>query len=159
MKTCSTCGNMRELTSFSYRNKAEGTRHSRCKSCFSKQDNKYRSRLNGMRGRSFEVSSRSFLLSTYGVMKQRVMTHPRYKGLELCTKKEFITWAEKDLDFNWLFVQYKNSKGVRALAPSVDRIDSSKGYTLDNMRFLTLSENGRLGANSRWCTQTNQEGK
>jgi hypothetical protein len=45
-----------------------------------------------------------------------------------------------------MFEIYKSSEFNRKLAPTVDRIDSSKGYSLDNMRWLTHSENSRLGS-------------
>lgn len=37
-------------------------------------------------------------------------------------------------------------KGRHADSYSVDRIDNDKGYTIDNIRVLTLSENASKGA-------------
>lgn len=41
---------------------------------------------------------------------------------------------------------YISLKGKHAKAASIDRIDPAKGYSLDNIQVLTLSENGKKGA-------------
>lgn len=69
-----------------------------------------------------------------------------YAGKELLSKDEFYAWAKQHPDFGRLYDAWVESGYARALAPTVDRIDSSKGYTLDNMRWLTHSENSSLGA-------------
>lgn len=58
------------------------------------------------------------------------------------TKEEYATWWEENIkSFNtcyklWVKNDYKNK-----FAPSIDRIDSNKGYTPDNMQWLTFTEN------------------
>jgi hypothetical protein len=47
-----------------------------------------------------------------------------------------------------LYEAYKNSGYDRKLAPSVDRVDSRRGYIIENMEFVTHSENSRRGSNS-----------
>jgi hypothetical protein len=75
-----------------------------------------------------------------GVQKAK---HHLYAGKELMDKGDFYTWALNNEDFKKLFVQYKQSGYKMRLAPSVDRIDSSKGYTVSNIRWVTHSENSR----------------
>jgi hypothetical protein len=41
---------------------------------------------------------------------------------------------------------YIQGKGKSKLSYSIDRIDNSKGYVLENIRILTLSENSRKGS-------------
>lgn len=44
---------------------------------------------------------------------------------------------------------YIDLKGKVKSAASIDRIDASKGYTIDNIQVLTLEENGRKGAKEK----------
>ena len=68
-----------------------------------------------------------------------------YEGKALLSRAEFYEWAAAHEDFIRLYHLYKDSGYRRAAAPSVDRIDSALGYTLENMRWLTMAENSRLG--------------
>ena len=43
---------------------------------------------------------------------------------------------------------YDELKGKSALSLSIDRKDSTKGYTYENIRAITLSENSRKGNHS-----------
>lgn len=72
-----------------------------------------------------------------------------YAGKSLLSREDFYKWAIADESFNSLFKRYEESGYVRKIAPSVDRIDSSKGYELSNMEFITHSENSRRGSLSQ----------
>lgn len=72
-----------------------------------------------------------------------------YKDKCILDKDSFYEWALSNKSFLNLFEVYKNNNFSRKLAPSVDRIDSSKGYAIDNMEFVTMSENSRRGAINR----------
>ncbi len=103
----------------------------------------------------YEKSKKGFLMRLYRNMKSRVtgvqkLKQHLYKDKELLPKDEFYKWASNDSEFHRLFSDYEESKYERKLAPSVDRIDSSKGYTLDNMEFVTMSENSRRGSVNNW---------
>ena len=106
-----------------------------------------------MRGycNKYEKTHKGFVMRLYRNMKSRVegvqekKSH-LYKGRSLLPKDEFYSWALNDKDFLQLFENYTVSGYQRRLAPSVDRIDSKKGYSLDNMEFVTMSENSRRGA-------------
>lgn len=50
--------------------------------------------------------------------------------------------------FHELFLSWEQSNYSRKLTPSVDRIDSSKGYYLGNMEWVTHSENSKIGSHS-----------
>ena len=78
-----------------------------------------------------------------GVQKQKFHL---YQGKELLNREDFYNWSIGNPVFLEMFETYKNSEFDRKLAPTVDRVDSSKGYSLDNMRWLTHSENSRLGS-------------
>ena len=61
----------------------------------------------------------------------------RGKSFEL-TKEQFKIFCEE--------TQYLTKKGVTKRKLHIDRIDSSKGYSIDNIQILTCSENSRKGA-------------
>lgn len=105
--------------------------------------------------KKYEKTPNGFIMRLYRNMKSRisgvqVQKHHLYKGKELLSKEDFYSWAKSNPKFWELYEVYKNSGYDRKLAPSVDRVDSSKGYMLDNMEFVTHSENSRRGTASRY---------
>lgn len=74
-----------------------------------------------------------------------------YSGLPFEGKEAFYEWALNHSDFKRLFKQYEKSGYRRRLAPSVDRINTKKGYTFDNMQWLTNHENASRGMLQRWA--------
>jgi hypothetical protein len=70
-------------------------------------------------------------------------------GKELLDKDAFYKWSLLSEDFHSLFTTWENSSYNRKLTPSIDRIDSTKGYFLDNMRWITHSENSKYGSLSQ----------
>lgn len=79
---------------------------------------------------------------TFCGMRYRNKTITKHKNHRICSEKEFLNWAKENrnilqiLRTDWL----KNSKNTK-LRPSIDRIDNSRGYEIDNIRWCTLSEN------------------
>lgn len=72
-----------------------------------------------------------------------------YKGMVIIPRGDFKVWVLSQDSFHSLFDLWVESGHKLAYIPSIDRIDSSIGYIVDNMRILTHSENSRLGAISR----------
>lgn len=66
------------------------------------------------------------------------------KGKDICTREEFITWC-KDFDnlnvFLALYFEWAHNGFNRWDSPSIDRMDPKKGYTLDNLQWLSFSDN------------------
>lgn len=81
-----------------------------------------------------------------GVQKQK---HHLYRGKYLLPRKEFYAWAKPHPEFQRLWINWEHSEYDRKLTPTVNRIDSGRGYKIDNMEWLTHSENSSLGAKSR----------
>ena len=93
------------------------------------------------------------LMVTYNNMSRRVRGYVKpeiYCGLMLLDRNEFYEWSKSNEDFNKLYNDWVDSGYERRLSPSIDRIDSCGGYVLDNTRWITHSENSRLGSISRW---------
>lgn len=109
----------------------------------------YRSRTGNANTKKYEKTTNGFLMRLYRNMQSRIdgvqwMKAHLYAGKELLPRDEFYSWA-KSRRFKLMFEAYKDSGFDRKLAPSVDRIDSSKGYSIDNMEWVTHSENSRRG--------------
>lgn len=102
----------------------------------------------------YEKTIKGFLMRLYRNMDSRIngiqatKAH-LYQGKYLLPREEFYEWALGSPEFYQLFGEYKAAGFERALAPSVDRIDSAYGYTTNNMEWVTMRENSRRGAVSR----------
>lgn len=73
-----------------------------------------------------------------------------YEGKELLSKEEFYCWAKSNPAFWSLFSEWTQSGYDQKFTPSVDRIDSSKGYTLANIQWLTHQQNSAKAMENRW---------
>jgi hypothetical protein len=96
--------------------------------------------------KTYEKTQSGFLMRMYRNMKSRVegVQHKKahlYKGKELFDKETFYEWANCSPMFRVLFRQYEESGYLMKNAPTVDRIDSSKGYVFGNVEWVTHSVN------------------
>ena len=106
--------------------------------------------------KKYEKTPKGFLMRLYRNMQSRITGVQKqkahlYVGKEILSREDFYAWAfyGSERKFFDMFEAYQESGFDRKLAPTVDRIESSKGYSVDNMRWLTHSENSRLGSISR----------
>jgi hypothetical protein len=114
----------------------------------------YRKRNNNLCTKKYEKSIDGFLMRLYRNMKSRIDGVQKkkahlYENKELFSKQDFYSWAKDHPSFLALWQAYQESSFERKKAPSVDRIDSSKGYSFDNVEWVTHSENSRRGAVQR----------
>jgi len=104
--------------------------------------------------KKYEKTKGGKLMRTYRNMYTRVSGILKtkahlYEGLDILDKEDFYKWSLSDYAFNILFDDWVSSGYDKKLSPSIDRIDTNYGYVLDNMRWLTHSENSRLGAENK----------
>jgi hypothetical protein len=95
---------------------------------------------------SYWKTKKGKLMLTYNNMKRRVDGYVKphlYKGLPILDRESFYNWSGSDDSFNELYNKWVESGYDRKLSPSIDRIDSSFGYVLDNIQWLTHSENSK----------------
>lgn len=107
--------------------------------------------------KKYERTSNGKLMRIYRNMKSRVegiqkLKAHLYEGKELLSKEQFKEWANSE-EYLDMYQNWKDSDFDRKLSPTVDRIDSSLGYTTENMRWLTHSENSSLGSKSQWANK------
>ena len=67
----------------------------------------------------------------------------KYRGHNMpnYTREQLAKWMLSQSNFERLYNGWVKSGYKRNLCPSVDRIDSLKPYTLDNIRLVTCAEN------------------
>lgn len=118
----------------------------------------YRKANNNKQTKAYEKTKKGFLMRLYRNMKSRVEGVQKhkfhlYEGKSLdITKDDFYIWGLSSSSFNYLWDCYVASDYNRKLAPSVDRIDSEKGYCFENIEWVTHSENSARGAKKRWAS-------
>lgn len=91
-----------------------------------------------------------------GAAKARGMEAPTY------TKEKFVAWCMSQDIFKKLYLEWVVSSKDRLKAPSCDRIDDFKSYTLDNIQLMSFEENTKKANNDRkngtgrsgiWCKE------
>ena len=146
-KECSCCGQFKANSEFNRIGRV-------CRTCCNARQRANRKQSGNVATRRYEKTTRGFLMRTYRNMESRVKgiqwrkAH-LYAGKSLLDRETFYQWSIHDVAFTALFMRWGLAGYVRKLTPSIDRIDSSKGYELDNMRWVTHSENSRAGNRSR----------
>lgn len=142
-KKCKICKETKEFTLFNKNSTHSYGVRNDCRVCYNKMKKEKYPKYK-------KNNIKQFLLHTYGNMKGRVEGKKResdkkyYLGLPILNKEEFLNWAINDINFlrihkNWVINNYDTR-----LSPSINRIDPRKGYTLNNIEWMTHSMNCRL---------------
>lgn len=159
MKKCFKCDVLQPIDNF-YKHRQMSDGHiNKCKSCnkldvrrnyslkkdYYKQYDQNRQRYNFSRifnHRYASLKGRSD--SRYAASSQHNYS---CTNLPYLSKREFMEWCENNIEeFMTLFVVWRDSDFSRKLAPSVDRINNKLGYSYNNIRWVTQSENSQKGA-------------
>lgn len=96
-------------------------------------------------------SKRRIFAHRYSQLKQRVegravRPYP-VEGREILSYGDYCVWVTNNMDvFDDLYATWEQSGFSRKLTPSIDRINNDKGYTMDNMQWITVSDNSKKGA-------------
>jgi len=84
-----------------------------------------------------------FLREKYGgiVKRTNYAKDPRHYGLSVCPKEEFLDFSKQDKNLLLLWNSWKSHNYDLKHCPSIDRIDPSIGYDIDNLQWVTHSHN------------------
>jgi hypothetical protein len=101
-----------------------------------------------------KVTINRFLSRVYYKMRRRTQgkdtnTPHLYINKPLLNKEVFFTWSRNHPEFLRLYKTWLNCDLDRKLVPSVNRLTSGRGYTLDNMEWVTSSTNSKLACTVR----------
>jgi hypothetical protein len=69
-----------------------------------------------------------------------------YEGKAILDRECFYQWSLANDDFFTLYNAWVEAGYSQRLTPSIDRKEPKLGYTFGNIRWLTHSENSRLGS-------------
>ena len=150
---CNRCGAVKPDPEF---RRANGRAHQPCKDCYNVEQREYRRASGNSATRRYEKTKRGFLMRLYRNMQSRITGVQKqkshlYTGKPLAVSREqFYEWAFTHPSFHERFAAWEISGYARQYTPSVDRIDSARGYEFDNMEWVTHSENSRRGSLSRY---------
>ena len=146
MKNCTKCNITKPLYEFSKSKVIKSGYKSTCKLC----DNEYlknnRVKKNNSTTHKYEKTFKGKLVRTYRNMLSRVTGVLKtkkhlYNGLDILNKESFYEWSINNNDYNSLYKNWKDNDYILILSPSIDRIDPLIGYTVENIRWVTHSEN------------------
>lgn len=87
----------------------------------------------------YKRTPKGYLVRLYPNLKKR----SEEKCIPYLNRAELYEFGLGSEVYMELHKKWVESGCEHKLAPSVDRIDKSKGYTLDNMQWLTVSENSK----------------
>lgn len=145
-KKCNTCEQELPLVAYSKNNASKDKLQSNCKKCDNayqrkrREDNKesdlaYHRKYQAKRREDFNYRLQMLLNAS----KQRAVLKNREHTITLDDIKDLYPVDGKCpvFGFNLEF----NSQGFRETSPSIDRIDSSKGYTRDNIQIISWKAN------------------
>ena len=101
----------------------------------------------------YEKTPKGFLMRTYRNMQSRVTGVQKkkahlYLGLSILSRADFYAWAWDNVEFWRLYKRWAATDFDRKLTPSINRIDTTEGYILGNIEWLTHSANSALGSTS-----------
>ena len=103
------------------------------------------------RKHSTKATISRFLSKVYYDMKSRVNGKSTkrpdlYLGLPILPKDVFFNWSKNHPDFLNMYKRWFTSDFDRKLTPSINRMNSSKGYVLGNIEWMTNSQNCGLSS-------------
>lgn len=141
-KSCSKCYRVLSLSGFNLNKNAKDGHASQCKDCAKASVKEYLK------------TPRGIAIQAWNSMNKRVARQPEYAGIEVrMTRDEFVAWAIPE------YASYLSAG--HSQRPSVDRIDPTLHYSIDNIRIIGLTDNVRRARRNKnvlapegqcWCS-------
>ena len=150
-KTCYTCRQEKLIDEFYFHPKTFDKHLGKCKLCcidFSiKNRNKNKKYYDVYDKNRYRNNIHRIFCAKYDGMRQRVMGlahHSKTKGKALINENEFLHWCYEQKNYKKfinLYNIWKVKQFQRKFAPSIDRINNNIGYIVNNLQWLSQSEN------------------
>ncbi len=139
MKTCTKCGIEKNKIEFTKVTKSKDGLNCHCKECVKKYRKINRSSYEGLIVNRWNSLNQRCVNGLYA-NSSSVKASPQFqsyhkKGITInISKDEFVAWM-------YLMKPVHESIVAKGEKSSIDRIDENKGYTIDNIRLISLHEN------------------
>ena len=157
MKKCIKCGVAKPLNNFHKGNNYKDGHRSDCKDCSSKYHQllylKNKNRLQKYFKQRRYLHRKHFIFfirRMFSHMQSRVRGHGKknapygyYTNLPICDRNEFYRFAFRNWQLKYLYHSWVLSGYKLSLTPTPDRIVEDNGYVLDNIQFLSFSDNSK----------------
>ena len=88
-----------------------------------------------------------YLTKAYDRMSARIKHRKSYANLPICSRREFIEWSLHNDKFIELWSKWRIYEGTPppTIVPSIDRMIRENGYVLNNLQWISYSENAQEG--------------
>ena len=126
-RKCNKCGDTKDLSEFHNNKKEVGGKHYTCKVCRSAQRKLTSKTPEGLIAKIYN--------SQLGSSRKRGHSLPEY------SQEELKVWIKNNDKFEYLYNLWAASNYDKELTPSVDRLDDKIGYSFDNIRLVSWSDN------------------
>lgn len=144
MKNCTKCKKVREDKDFYADKRTKNGLYSACKYCHASARTTSKDRVTLVR---YFPTISAVTDYYFGSLLSRIKTSPLYSNIRcLMSKDDFKKFVEKNWD-NYMAIHdlWRKSDYTRKFSPCLDRINPKGHYELNNIRFITISENTRRG--------------
>ena len=131
-KKCNKCNKKKLLNQYSYRQAGKDKTRAICNPCLAKNIIRY------------NKSDRHIVTSLY--VKQKTKSKERGHPPPTYTKKELHQYIINHPDYKIIYDNWIKNNCNKWFRPSIDRLDTSKGYSFDNIRLTTWSINHKAEA-------------
>jgi len=146
MKKCHKCKEEKPFSAFSKNSVASDKLQSRCRACDKKYQEARRVKFKEEQreyGRNYVAQKRKDPDWRLVQLLHQAKARSRSKGLEFDLTNEALKDkypADGKCPVYGFYLEWGNS-GFREKSPSIDRIDSTKGYTKDNIQIISWKAN------------------